>query len=96
MNTIADELGTIAAQIAALTERQDALKKELIEAGVTAAEGDLFRVTVSEVFPSARVDWATIAQRLGASRQLIAAHSSPSKSFHRVSVKARTAEVAHG
>jgi hypothetical protein len=90
INAIADELGQLAAEIAELTARQDALKKELVEAGVQAVEGDLFRATVSTVHPSPRVDWATIAQKLSPSHQLIAAHTSPAKAYTKVCVKART------
>lgn len=91
IKNIVDELGQVAAEIAELTARQDALKAELIAAGVDAVEGDLFRATVSLVTPSPRVDWATIAQRLEPSHQLIAAHSHPAKPYHKVLVKARVA-----
>jgi hypothetical protein len=91
INAIADELGQLAAQIAELTARQDALKKDLIDAGVDVVEGDLFRATVTEVHPSPRVDFAAIVAKLNPSRQLVAAHTHDAKSYHRVVVKARVA-----
>lgn len=44
---IADEYGTLDAQIKALTERKDALKDELKARGVEKVEGAKFTVTVS-------------------------------------------------
>lgn len=45
--TIVDELGSLKAQIAALTEREKALKATLFESGYAAIDGAHYRATVS-------------------------------------------------
>jgi hypothetical protein len=44
---IVDELGTLKAQIAALTEREKALKASLFESGYAEIDGAHYRATVS-------------------------------------------------
>lgn len=45
---LVDELGQVKAEAADIKSREDAIKEALIAAGVTEAEGDLFRATVTE------------------------------------------------
>lgn len=42
-----DELGTLKAQIAALTEREKQLKASLVASGYAALEGNLYRAAIS-------------------------------------------------
>ena len=86
---IIDELGKLAAKIAELTERQSALKAELTAAGIKSEEGDLFRATISTVYPSPRVDWQAVAQKLAPSRQLVAAHTKLAAPYTKILVTAR-------
>jgi hypothetical protein len=90
IKTIIDELGQLAAEIAELTARQDALKAELVVSGIKTDEGDLFRATVSQVFPSPRTDWQAVAQKLNPSHQLVTAHTKLAKPYTKVLVTART------
>jgi hypothetical protein len=89
IKTIIDELGQLAAEIADLTERQDALKAELVAAGIKSDEGDLFRATVSTVYPSPRTDWAAVAKKLNPSHQLITAHTKLAKPYTKILVTVR-------
>lgn len=45
--SMVDELGQVKAQAADLAEKENSIKAKLIGLGVTEAEGELFRVTVS-------------------------------------------------
>jgi len=45
---LADELGQVKAEAAEIESREKAIRAELIGRGVSAAEGALFRATVSE------------------------------------------------
>ncbi len=44
---IVDDLGLVKAQIADLQEREKSLRDQLVESGLDAIEGELFRATVS-------------------------------------------------
>ncbi len=82
-----DELGAIKAQIAELKAREEQIKQDLVECGVSEAEGRLFRATVSLV-ERETTDWKAVAQKLNPSRQLITAHtSSTTSSTVRVSAR---------
>jgi hypothetical protein len=72
---IVDQLGAIKAQQADLKARAGTLQAQLIEAGVTEADGALFRATVSYSNVES-VDWKAIAAKLEPSYQLVAAHTS--------------------
>ena len=67
-----DELGTLKAKIAELKKREDELKDILESAGVTKAEGELFRVTITE---SVRETLDMEAVRAKLSPQFIRAHT---------------------
>jgi len=70
-----DQLGWIKAKIANLKQREDQLKAVIVASGKTAAEGNLFRVTVSRSEVAA-IDWKAIAAKMHPSVQLITAHTS--------------------
>ena len=59
----------------------------LIDSGESAIDGAAYRAAVS-VVEKVAVDWKAIAERLGPSRQLVAAYSKPS-SYVSVRVSAR-------
>ena len=69
-----DTLAKIRADIADLKARADIYKDALIAAGVTAADGTMHRLTISETYPT-RTDWETIARRFEPSAQLIRANT---------------------
>lgn len=47
IGTIVDTLGALKAEIAALQERESAIKADLIATGLTAIDGTIFRATLS-------------------------------------------------
>jgi hypothetical protein len=75
---LVDELGTVKAEIADLEKREERLRAALIAAGVSEAEGTLFRCTVSHGSVE-RVDWKAVAEKCQPSRQLVVAHTSMSE-----------------
>lgn len=77
---IADELGTLRAEIKVLKDRQAALEQILKDQHVESANGDLFHVTISYDVATNRVDWRAIAEKFNPSRQLVTAHTKTSVS----------------
>lgn len=72
---LADQIGLLKAQKAALTEQITGLEKQLAgHYGPGSYEGSIFRATVS-VFERRTTDWKAIASKFEVSRQLLAAHS---------------------
>lgn len=69
---LVDELGAVKAQIAALAERETALKQALAESGPGAYEGKTFRATVTESVRET-LDMKAVREKL--SPQFIAAHT---------------------
>jgi hypothetical protein len=67
-----DRLGLLKAQLAELKREEEALKAVMLEQGVGAYEGELFRVTVSH---SERETLDMTAVREHLSYQFIAAHT---------------------
>jgi histidinol-phosphate/aromatic aminotransferase/cobyric acid decarboxylase-like protein len=84
-----DELGQLHATIADMKRKADRIRTELEEAGLTDIEGQLYRVNFAAVAGRTLTDWKTIAERLKASRQLIAAHTTTGEPSTRMTVKAR-------
>jgi histidinol-phosphate/aromatic aminotransferase/cobyric acid decarboxylase-like protein len=84
-----DELGAIHAAMADMKRKADRIRTELEEAGLTDIEGHLYRVNFAAVAGRTLTDWKTIAERLKASRQLIAAHTTTGEPSTRMTVKAR-------
>ena len=71
---LADELGTIRAQMADLKDREREIRDTLIEAGVKALEDETFRALVVESLRT-MIDWKAVAAHLKPSRQLVTAHT---------------------
>ena len=73
---IADELGSLRAEIDQLRKAATFLEDLLKHKHVTEAEGDLFRVKISYDIETRRVNWKDVAAKLNPSRQLVQAHTS--------------------
>ena len=86
---VADEIGALRGKIKALRDQQTFLEGLLKHKGVTVAEGEQYRVTISYAIETRRVDWKAIAAKLEPSRQLTTAYTSFTVS-DRVAVKAHT------
>ena len=84
-----DELGTLHAAMADMKRKADTLRAELEDAGLDSIEGQLYRVNFAQCAGRTLTDWKTIAERLKASRQLIAAHTTTGEPSTRMTVKAR-------
>jgi hypothetical protein len=84
-----DELGQLHAAIADMKRKADHIRTELENAGLADIEGTLYRVNFAAVAGRTLTDWKTIAERLKASRQLIAAHTTTGEASTRMTVKAR-------
>jgi hypothetical protein len=67
-----DRLGNVKAQLAALKREEDELKAVLIENGVGAYEGDIWRATVSQT-ERETLDMDAVREKLSA--QFIRAHT---------------------
>lgn len=86
---IVDRLGTLRAAEAELSAEIEALKGELILAGVPAIDGGLFRATVSHCPGRETVDWKSLALELGATPAQVAAHTVSGTPYSVVRVSAR-------
>lgn len=73
--SIVDQLGALKAQQADLKKRAGTLQAQLVEAGVTEADGALYRATIS-THDVTSIDWAAVAAKLNPSHQLVTAHTS--------------------
>ena len=87
--TKVDELGALRAVIADLTKQADQIRAELEDAGLANIDGQHYTVSFAKCTARAVTDWRKIAERLNASRQLIAAHTAAGKPFTRLNVTAR-------
>jgi hypothetical protein len=92
LNNLADRLGVVKAAQADLAQEADRIKAELVTSGRVTIEGKLYRVTISHA-ERTNIGWQTIAERLGPSAQLVAAHTSKSTGPV-VRVSARTQDAA--
>jgi histidinol-phosphate/aromatic aminotransferase/cobyric acid decarboxylase-like protein len=84
-----DRLGVLHAALATMKKEADQLRAELEDAGLDNIEGNLYRVNFAQCAGRTLTDWKTIAERLKASRQLIAAHTTTGEPGTRMTVKAR-------
>jgi hypothetical protein len=84
-----DRLGVLHAALADMKREADQIRAELEDAGLDSIEGQLYRVNFAQVAGRTLTDWKTIAERLKASRQLIAAHTTTGEPGTRMTVKAR-------
>jgi hypothetical protein len=70
VNALAD----VQSEIGKLKAQEGALKGYLIESGYEVVEGDTHRAVVADVTRN-QINWKLIAEKLGASRQLVTAHT---------------------
>lgn len=84
-----DDLALVKAQIADLKLKEDALKKILINSGLSSIDSDLHRATISECDGKAITDWKSIALKFSPTRQLIRAHTSTGENYFQVRVVSR-------
>jgi histidinol-phosphate/aromatic aminotransferase/cobyric acid decarboxylase-like protein len=84
-----DRLGVLHAALADMKREADQLRTELEDAGLDSIEGHFYRVNFAQCAGRTLTDWKTIAERLKASRQLIAAHTTTGEPSTRMTVKAR-------
>ena len=90
--TNVDRIGYLRSQIADLQAELKKREALLKEHGAGTYEGQLFRVTVTEVNGS-RVDWKAVAAKLNPSRQLVRAYTKATHSV-RLTVSARKKAAA--
>ena len=62
---LADEVGAVKAQIAAREDRIEVLKAEAVRRGLTEADGELFRITLSAPTFQFRIDSKLLRQVMG-------------------------------
>jgi hypothetical protein len=86
-----DALAQVKAEISRLKTREDELKAALIESGESSIEGTAHRAALTYCPGREVIDWKTVAERAGASRQLITAHTTQGEAFYTVRVSARKA-----
>lgn len=86
---IVNRLGTLRAAEAELSKEIEALKGELILAGVPAIDGSLFRATVSHCPGRETVNWQALALELGACPADVARHTASGVPYSTVRVSAR-------
>ena len=85
---LADRLGKLRAEKAALAAQEAEIIAQLKEEGVEHASGGLFDVDITYGIITRRSDWKAIAFKAGASRQLITANTK-AVSSDRVNVRAK-------
>ncbi len=74
VKNLVDELGSLHAQKAILKLEEDKVKAKLTDAGVSIAEGVLFRLNIVEAHANI-VNWKAVANKLKPSRQLVKANT---------------------
>lgn len=86
--SIIDALGKLKAQIADLQKQEEILKRTIVESGITAEEGELFRVTVTNAVRET-LDMEAVREKL--SPQFIRSHTKET-SYTTVRVSARKSD----
>ncbi len=74
LHGLADELGSLPAQMADLKDRESDIREMFIEAGVHTLEDERFRAVVVESLRTT-VNWKAVAAKLEPSHQLVTAHT---------------------
>jgi hypothetical protein len=93
---IVDQLGQYQAEIKALNEAAEDLKAQLKLMGPGDINGTVYGALVYETKGRTVTDWRTIAEKLGASRQLVQAHTTTGDASLSVRVSIiKAAEVTH-
>ena len=85
-----DRLGLIRAQIASLVDESEAIRDELEASGLAKVEGKFFSAGIAQCKAADKTDWKAIAERLGASAQLIRAHTKKGNPYTRLLLTAKT------
>lgn len=75
---LVDDIGALRAEVADRQARLKELENYLRESGPGTYEGRMFRITVS-VSERATVAWKAIAEKLGASRQMVKGNTQTSE-----------------
>lgn len=89
MNLI-DQLGNLKAEQAEIKKQIEAAEAKLLaNYGYGSFEGDIFRVTITACDGRNVTDWKGIAEKLGASRQIITANTSQGRPYDTFRVSAR-------
>lgn len=84
---LADELGSVKAELKLLKDREKQLEADLKATGRDVIEGDLYRVSISRDVERSSVAWKAVAEHFHPSRQLLTAHTNKSV-YDRVNVSA--------
>ena len=96
LSTMVDQLGQYQAEIKELTQSADDIKAQLKLMGTGDINGTVYGALVYESKGRTVTDWRTIAEKLGASRQLIQAHTSTGEPSLAVRVSIiKAAELNH-
>ena len=74
LHGLADELGSLRAQMADLKDRESDIREMFISAGVHSLEDERFRAVVVESLRTT-VNWKAVAAKLEPSHQLVTAHT---------------------
>jgi hypothetical protein len=84
-----DRLAVLKAMQADLAAEEKTLKESLTSSGLDRVDGTLHRATISHVDGRTMIDWKTIAEKFGPSRQLIQAHTSQAAGYVALKIFAR-------
>lgn len=84
-----DRLAVLKAMQADLSVEEKTLKESLTLSGLDRIEGTLHKATISHVNGRTMVDWKTIAEKFGPSRQLIQAHTNQAAGYVALKIFAR-------
>jgi hypothetical protein len=87
---IVDDLADVKAQLSELKATEENLRAALIASEVSAANGTLHRATITSTTRTL-TDWQAIAHALGATDELIAAHTTQTAPTFTVRLTARKA-----
>lgn len=84
-----DRLAVLKALQADMAAEEKTLKQSLTSSGLDRIEGTLHKATISHVEGRTMVDWKTIAEKFGPSRQLIQAHTTQAAGYVALKIFAR-------
>ena len=87
LSAAVDRLAAVKAEVEALRQEEDALKKLLADSGEQLILGVAYRASVSQQQRDT-TDWKGIAMKLGASRQMIVANTTTGDPYYVVKLSA--------
>jgi hypothetical protein len=76
-----DRLAVIKAMQADMAAEEKTLKESLTSSGLDRIDGTMHKATISHVEGRMMIDWKTIAEKFGPSRQLIQAHTTQASGY---------------